>query len=98
MLERLETQCIVVSFCSGSFHLEVLQIEMHNVSEVEMHARVVVGVGKGVLFREASSFQECPHRERERFHCIYTTMHICMHTHTHRHTDTHTHTHTQPPH
>ena len=29
-----------------------------------MHARVVLGVGKGVLFREVSSFQECPHRER----------------------------------
>ena len=23
----------------------------------------------GVLFREVSSVQECPHRERERFHC-----------------------------
>ena len=33
-----------------------------------MHARVVLGVGKGVLFREVSSVQECPHRERERFH------------------------------
>ena len=29
----------------------------------------VHGVGKGVLFREVSSVQECPHRERERFHC-----------------------------
>ena len=28
-----------------------------------MHGRVVVG--KGVLFREVSSVQECPHRERE---------------------------------
>ena len=27
-----------------------------------MHARVVLGV---VLFREVSSVQECPHRERE---------------------------------
>ena len=35
------------------------------ISEVEMHARVVLGVGKGVLFREVSSVQECPHRERE---------------------------------
>ena len=35
-----------------------------------MHARVVLGVGKSVLFREVSSVQECPHRERERFHCI----------------------------
>ena len=34
-----------------------------------MHARVVLGVGKGVLFREVSSVQECPHRERERLHC-----------------------------
>ena len=31
------------------------------ISEVEMHARVVLGVGKGVLFREVSSVQECPH-------------------------------------
>ena len=28
------------------------------ISEVE---RVVLGVGKGVLFREVSSVQECPH-------------------------------------
>ena len=37
-----------------------------------MHARVVLGVGKGVLFREVSSVQECPHRERERFtdYCV----------------------------
>ena len=34
------------------------------ISEVEVHARVVLGVGKGVLFREVSSVQECPHRER----------------------------------
>ena len=32
-----------------------------------MHARVVVGVGKGVRFREVSSVQGCPYRER--FHC-----------------------------
>ena len=31
-----------------------------------MHARVVLEVGKGVLFREVSSVQECPRRERER--------------------------------
>ena len=36
-----------------------------------MRARVVLGVGKAVLFREVSSVQECPHRERERFHCVY---------------------------
>ena len=30
-----------------------------------MHARVVLGVRKGVLFREVSSVQECPQRERE---------------------------------
>ena len=30
---------------------------------------MVLGVGKGVLFREVSLYsQECPHRERERFH------------------------------
>ena len=34
-----------------------------------MHARVVLGVGKGVLFREVSSVQECPHT-------LYT---VCMH-------------------
>ena len=34
-----------------------------------MHARVMVlGVGKGVLFREVSSVQECPHRERDSIH------------------------------
>ena len=31
-------------------------------SGVEMHARVVLGAGKGVLFREAPSVQECPYR------------------------------------
>ena len=30
---------------------------------------MVVGVGNGVLFREVSSVQGCPYRER--FHCIY---------------------------
>ena len=38
-----------------------------------MHARVVLGVGKGVLFREVSSVQECPHREREREVPLYKT-------------------------
>ena len=36
-----------------------------------MHARVVLGVGKGVLFREVSSVQECPHREKERGSTVY---------------------------
>ena len=27
-----------------------------------MHARVVLGLGKGVLFREVSSVQGCPYR------------------------------------
>ena len=45
------------------------------VSEVEMHARVVLGVGKGVLFREVSSVQECPHRDRERFQSF--ELHFC---------------------
>ena len=35
----------------------------------------ILGVGKGALFREVSSVQECPHRERERE----------RHTHTHSH-------------
>ena len=32
------------------------------ISEVEMHARVVLGATKGVLFREVSSVQGCPYR------------------------------------
>ena len=42
------------------------------VSEVSSFQRLkcmqewyILGVGKGVLFREVSSVQECPHRERE---------------------------------
>ena len=45
-----------------------------------MHARVVLlGVGKGVLFREVSSVQERPHRERERerFHCTHFYSNVC---------------------
>ena len=38
-----------------------------------MHARVVLGVGKGVLFREVSSVQSVL-IERERFH--FYSMHI----------------------
>ena len=56
-----------------------------------MHARVVLGVGKGVLFREVSSVQECPHKERgstvlivhsvfdtmvRTAHCRYTNHHL----------------------
>ena len=36
------------------------------ISEVEMHVRVVVGVGKGVLYREVSSVQ------RSGIECTYT--------------------------
>ena len=37
------------------------------ISEVSsFQRRVVLGVGKGVLFREVSSVQDRPHRERER--------------------------------
>ena len=43
------------------------------VSEVSSFQRLkcmqewyILGVGKGVLFREVSLVQECPHRERER--------------------------------
>ena len=42
-----------------------------------MHARVVLGVGKGVLFREVSSVPKCPHRGRERFHCIHLSV-VCV--------------------
>ena len=38
---------------------------------------MVLGVGKGVLFREVSSVKECPHRERGS--TVFT------HTHTHTH-------------
>ena len=38
-----------------------------------MGARVVVGVGNSALFREVSSVQGCPHRER--FHC--SSMGMC---------------------
>ena len=44
-----------------------------------MHARVVLGATKSVLFREVSSVQECPHRERGS-----TVLHVCyirIHTH-----------------
>ena len=33
----------------------------------------ILGVENGVLFREVSSVHECPHREREGFHCILHT-------------------------
>ena len=38
----------------------------------EMHARVVLGVGKGVLFREVSSVQECPHNQLYTQHSSHT--------------------------
>ena len=52
-----------------------------------MHARVVLWVGKGVLFREVSSVQECPQFrsvliERERFHY---NRDVCIHTLAHSH-------------
>ena len=38
-----------------------------------MKARVVLGVGKGVLFREVPSVQVCPHREKvSTVHILYT--------------------------
>ena len=40
-----------------------------------MHARVVLGVGKGVLFREVSSVQGCP---LEGFHCILFDVIWCV--------------------
>ena len=39
-----------------------------------MHARVVLGVGKGVLFREVSSVQECPYIERERDSTVWLSI------------------------
>ena len=46
-----------------------------------MHTRVVLGVGKGVLFREVSSVQEYPHRERE----VPLYHYLCMYTYIHTH-------------
>ena len=40
-----------------------------------MHARVVLGVGKGVLFREVSSVQKCP---LEGFHSILSGVCVCV--------------------
>ena len=50
------------------------------ISEVEMHARVVLGVGKGVLFREVFSVQECPHRERGStvVYILYLCVCVCV--------------------
>ena len=44
-----------------------------------MHARVVLGVGKGVLFREVSSVQECPHRERGSYTYTLTLSILIIH-------------------
>ena len=47
-----------------------------------MNARVGLGVGKGVLFRELSSVQECPHRERSTdstlVKAIVNADHLCI--------------------
>ena len=47
-----------------------------------MHARVVLGVGKGVLFREVFSVQECPHRERGStvVYILYLCVCVCLYT------------------
>ena len=48
-----------------------------------MHARVVLGVGKGVLFREVSSVQGHPYIEG--FHCtIYREQVLYIYTYLHR--------------
>ena len=39
-----------------------------------MHARVVLGAGKGVLFREVSSVHGCPHREYIIHYCTLVTI------------------------
>ena len=63
--------CMCVSVCVCDDHIiyseaslirtPVNPIEHVLISDVEMHARVVLGVGKGVLFREVSSIQWCPY-------------------------------------
>ena len=46
-----------------------------------MYARVVVGVGKGVLYREVSSVQGCPYRGVPLYICywrVYRWLHVDM--------------------
>ena len=38
----------------------------------------ILGVGKGVLFREVSSVQECPHREREEEVPLYSVSYLSL--------------------
>ena len=46
---------------------------MHNACE-----RVILGVGKGVLFREVSSVQECPHRGIPLYiKLVYICLYVC---------------------
>ena len=42
-----------------------------------MHARVVLGVGKGVPFREVSSVQECPYREYISLVVVFAVVKVC---------------------
>ena len=42
-----------------------------------MYARVVLGVGKGVLFREVSSTQECPYRRVPLYYPSILYIHTC---------------------
>ena len=67
MISKPEQQTIVWWYGTLFFKLVVRCPGARRVEkglEVEMNARVGLGVGKGVLFRELSSVQECPHRER----------------------------------
>ena len=43
-----------------------------------MHARVVLGVGKGVLFREVFSDQECPGSYRGGRHYMYIALSVVL--------------------
>ena len=73
------TTCIADIQWNGTSLISVIVSEVSSFQRLKciMHARVVLGVGKGVLSREVSSVQECPHRKREREVPLHCT---CLHT------------------
>ena len=44
-----------------------IRVVVSEVSSLKCMQECILGLGKGVLFREVPSVQECPHDER--FHC-----------------------------
>ena len=51
-------------------------VVVSEVSSFQRHARVVLGVGKGVLFREVSSVQGCPYRGVQLYVRLHTNTHM----------------------